>query len=263
MNYNLFKNILDNIKKDFNGDLPRLNLFGGEPLTHPDFKDIFLTAHQQGFPLRLYTNGDLLRENIHFISNLKDLNLEIMIGLHNNNFEALKKNINTLKKLTIPVDITCPTIFLSLNKLSFREIIKQFQNSELRTLIFGHSVTIQKNQEIFTSAFYEELVDINKYYQKNPKIKFFPQIENSNLLKFYKDPTYPAKPRCLNNFFCPIVQPNGEIFFCNRYPQAVGSLDKQTLQDIWNNSLYKKLREKTFHQDFHQECRNCCWGIYY
>lgn len=47
-----------------NLDMIRVNLFGGEPLLHPQFPEIYQFLYKKGFQISLITNGSLINQNI-------------------------------------------------------------------------------------------------------------------------------------------------------------------------------------------------------
>lgn len=60
----VFIGILDKVAKDFAGDLPMLNITGGEPLLRKDFFEIVNHANKLGFPWGMTSNGTLITKEV-------------------------------------------------------------------------------------------------------------------------------------------------------------------------------------------------------
>ncbi|SDB32723.1 radical SAM protein [Butyrivibrio sp. INlla16] len=59
-----WKRILDQVKVDFEGKLPQINITGGEPLLYPHFEEILSYAHSLGFTWGMTTNGTLITPEV-------------------------------------------------------------------------------------------------------------------------------------------------------------------------------------------------------
>ncbi|SDA62425.1 radical SAM additional 4Fe4S-binding SPASM domain-containing protein [Butyrivibrio sp. INlla18] len=59
-----WKDILDQIKEDFNGSLPQINVTGGEPLLYPGFEEVMSYAHSLGFKWGMTSNAILITPEI-------------------------------------------------------------------------------------------------------------------------------------------------------------------------------------------------------
>ena len=60
----VFKRVLDEVKRDFSPRLPMICITGGEPLLHRDFFEILSYAHILGFRWGMTTNGTLITKDI-------------------------------------------------------------------------------------------------------------------------------------------------------------------------------------------------------
>ncbi|AOZ95365.1 radical SAM/SPASM domain-containing protein [Butyrivibrio hungatei] len=59
-----WKDILDQIKEDFNGSLPQINVTGGEPLLYPGFEEVMSYAHSLGFKWGMTSNAILITPEV-------------------------------------------------------------------------------------------------------------------------------------------------------------------------------------------------------
>ncbi len=117
-----------------------LTLTGGEPLAHPDFKEIYRYSWQCGFLMTVYTNGTLITEEIANFW-LKMLPDRIEISMHGleedfdkitavqGSFEKCLRGIRLLVERKIP--LTLKTVGMTLNKdqvLKIQEYVRAFEN---------------------------------------------------------------------------------------------------------------------------------------
>ena len=59
-----WKDILDQIKEDFNGSLPQINVTGGEPLLYSGFEEVMSYAHSLGFKWGMTSNAILITPEV-------------------------------------------------------------------------------------------------------------------------------------------------------------------------------------------------------
>ncbi len=59
-----WKAILDQVKEDFEGSLPQINVTGGEPLLYPGFEEVMTYAHSLGFKWGMTSNAILITPEV-------------------------------------------------------------------------------------------------------------------------------------------------------------------------------------------------------
>ncbi len=59
-----WKQILDQVKEDFEGSLPQINVTGGEPLLYPGFEEVLSYAHELGFKWGMTSNAILITPEV-------------------------------------------------------------------------------------------------------------------------------------------------------------------------------------------------------
>lgn len=59
-----WKRILREVKEDFDGNLPQINVTGGEPLLYPHFEDVMSYAHELGFKWGMTSNAVLITKEV-------------------------------------------------------------------------------------------------------------------------------------------------------------------------------------------------------
>lgn len=83
---------------DFSDDEIVVHIYGGEPLIHPDIKNIVKFFRQNNCQVLLLTNGDL-------IENFKDLDVEFIVTYHPSNIQIndFIRNIQTAKDKIVSI----------------------------------------------------------------------------------------------------------------------------------------------------------------
>nr|MCR4903580.1 radical SAM protein [Butyrivibrio sp.] len=56
--------VLDELKEDFPGKIPQINITGGEPLLYPHFEEVMSHAHNLGFKWGMTSNGILITPEV-------------------------------------------------------------------------------------------------------------------------------------------------------------------------------------------------------
>lgn len=59
-----WKQILDQVKEDFEGSLPQINVTGGEPLLYPGFEEVLSYVHELGFKWGMTSNAILITPDV-------------------------------------------------------------------------------------------------------------------------------------------------------------------------------------------------------
>lgn len=115
------------------------NITGGEPLLHPDIKDILVHVYDKGMRTRLYTNGYLINDD--YIELFKKLDIyRVRISVDGINqethdtirgiksFKKIQDNIDKLTQAGIHVEIT--TTLMKNNLGDIHKLIQQLKNKE-------------------------------------------------------------------------------------------------------------------------------------
>ena len=134
----LTKENIKNISKDLESlHCHHITLTGGEPLSHPDFKEIYKYLYENNFLVSLNTNGSMLNEEyISFFEQYPPLSIEVSLyGTDDKtyynftktqvSFDLLTKNILNLKNKNI--NVVLKNVLTSSNEENFYNI-KNFAN---------------------------------------------------------------------------------------------------------------------------------------
>ncbi len=263
---------------------PRLHLFGGEPLLHPDFEKILTLMDESGIKSSLTTNGVLLEKFADKISSsgldqinvsLDDLgeehdllrNFRGCFGRVLGGIKALRgKKKSGWQNKTI--NINC--LIGENNYFRLTDMVNYFikNNLNINLLAFQHSYfdpTAQQPQI--------DLVVLKIQIEAVTKIKapfeivFIPKIKNKDLEEFYfLDKKKSFKNSCLMPWLGLSILPNlevtpgGGVLGCNL---VIGDLKKSSLKEIWRSQSLNDFREKIRQKSMPAACSRCCHRRYY
>jgi len=66
-------------------------------------------------------------------------------------------------------------------------------------------------------------------------------------------------PACMLMTYYIRINPDGQVLPCcySEYPEVMGNVLEQSLEEIWNGKAYRRLRKQIFTRRFNKVCRNC------
>lgn len=62
---------------------------------------------------------------------------------------------------------------------------------------------------------------------------------------------------CLDPWFLPFVQPNGDVWPCCWFHESLGSISEQPFHEIMNGASFKELRKELLSGELRAACQNC------
>lgn len=289
-----FEDILADIKKSFLIK-PKLHFFGGEPLLNPYFSQILDLADDYGMETSITTNGILLEQHLDQIlkSNLKQINISIDdIGQKSDQIKQFKgcfqKVIDNIKKLRNKqgkkkkiININCVIIPDNYDHLIDLALYLRDNMMDIDVLAFQHMYFSPTGDKLkIDLAVLKSQIEKLKNLKTKFDILLIPNIKSKDLSAYYliDDKVLYLRPRRMkqdraifkNNCNIPWfglnilpnleVTPGGAALGCNR---VVGYLKKQTLKEIWNNSLMKQFRKNIIKYGLPKICFRCCYRQYY
>ena len=142
-----FSQIKDEISTMIDTGLLFCTLSGGEPMLHPDFKEIYKLLKTSGVIVEVYSNGSLLDyETIELFKEFPPHRIEISVygidnnkfykAVGNNHFEPTQILENIIKLKQAGINVECKT---PINKLTLDEFSKVKKWAEVNEVVFSYS----------------------------------------------------------------------------------------------------------------------------
>ena len=246
-----------------------ITLSGGEPLLHDNFIGILQKCRALDFSVNVLSNLTLLTDAMMdemvknpllsvqtSIYSMTDSVHDAITGVHG----SLNKTISGLRKLQsigVPLQISCPV--MRMNKASFADVVS-----------FGESNGIQVATDfvIFASLDHKggnlecrlSLDDIRSAFSLRATDEY---VRNLRELAAEREALSSKDPICSVCRYYLCVSVDGTAYPCPGWQnKIVGDLNKQTINEIWNNSrIVKELRNvrcANFNKCVHCQDRGYC-----
>ena len=276
----------------------RIQLTGGEPTLRDDFVSIVKEAVSLNFNVSLSSNlswlgGDILTLfrnksigdlTFSFHSANHDIN-DAIVG-QNGATSKIKSNLNILRKLDNPPNLTLNCVVLNQNYNSLIEVVEYAKSMEIGCLRFSqlelfydeHSA-LQLNRDQLTKYYWDivpEIVKISKNLglkvEFRPTLPFRPDspnykksinwlIDNHSEKKYGLG--YPTKT-CISPQVMTEIRSDGGVYPCCNAKRSkdllMGNIKHQSFSEIWNLSKYREFRNNTSNMK-HEVCINCKDGL--
>jgi radical SAM protein with 4Fe4S-binding SPASM domain len=110
-----------------------------------------------------------------------------------------------------------------------------------------------------------KLSDEIKNIRRSPKIKTYPNLSNTDILKYYSEGTGVRK-RCVAPFFAAVIKPNGDVKFCPDEwidDYILGNILNDSFHNIWNNKQAQNFRRVLLREKHFPCCQRCGWMYSY
>ena len=240
--------------------LPKIILWGGEPLVCPFFDELAEKLFEMGFTLQLITNGTLIDKHIDVIKRYFErvyVSVDGLSELHDSirgkgTFEKTRKNISMLdcNKVTI-MTVATP----GLDIVTFAD---EFKNYEifLQTMIALSKEETENYKIWFKDNFDGEATEIDSWQIEGfkPSIRSLPQ----NVI--FKGHGENAKNVfCLSPFRHVHISWNGNLLYCTDfYDFSAGNVRDDTVINIFCNEKSERFREEILSGRC-ITCSHCSW----
>ncbi|MBN3032599.1 MAG: radical SAM protein [Candidatus Saganbacteria bacterium] len=252
------RRIEENLRRSFR-HRPRIHLFGGEPTVNRDFMEIVRLFAGCGYRLSLTTNGVELGKylaGLQAVRQLKEINISLNT-LDINNALKLAGQLGHIK-----ININCP--INRSNQKELTRIAAALAGGRVNSLTFQHATFAKSAPPDIDPEVVAEQVKGLKSKRAGFPILFLPEIKPGDIKKYYTDPAFPYKDKCVFPWFVLFIQPNGDIIPCDEVDEKMGNALTEDLAAIWNNGKYRRFRAGIIKKGVSAPiCFRCCHRQYY
>lgn len=257
---------------------PRLHLFGGEPLLHPEFKSILHLASHNHLPLSLTTNGVMLGRYLSDIlsSGLDQINLSLhssgdrhdaFVGIPGA-FAQVMRSISALRKeekkrslSPLIVNINCHINETNYdNLLNLPEYLEE-NKIKINALSFQHKYWQADDacKSLDMDVLKVQIAQLRKRKWSFP-VYSIPRAADRNLAEYYSGQKR-GLSRCnlpwvgLNVMPNLDILPGSGVLGCRR---VIGNLHDSALSEIWRGEKLKAFQGMV-NNTINPECHYCCY----
>lgn len=259
LDFDCFKTIIEQLKAM---GCKKITLTGGEPLLHPNFREIFECCIDMGFQVDLFTNGYYIDKYINLLKSKSPRRIEI--SLYGTNDETYKKickvndgytkvfsNLQLLKKEEINFSLKTIIMKSNFNEYEQMKIICEKLNVPFKfdvIILNSKNFTNSQDMNILGQEFnkFMEIVKRDKINNWNTYIQRYKERECCNLL--YK---------CFAGRKSVFISSFGGIRICNFAKFSEKNINDMLLKEIWQ-SFDEFLSIK---DDKNTECNKCKYRV--
>lgn len=243
-----------------------VTLSGGECITHPNFKEIYMALKRAGMLINIFTNGTAFNDKIiEMLGKYKPNKIEVSIYGHDNDsfykttgvkhgYKLFENNIKKLKELGINVLIKAPITKKNCSNLDkFINIAKSNKiEYKFGTFVFpmlnGDKVTL--NERLAA----KEIIDIE--FNDEHNLELFKKLVNNK--GFNKVEFNDKCSSCLNNF---IINSDNTFSYCGMMIEPKFKFtNRQEIEQAYINVM--DYRDKVKKMYYGSPCSSCKMASY-
>lgn len=240
--------------------LPKIMLWGGEPLVCPFFDELAECLFSMGFKLQTVTNGTMIHNHSEVLNRCFEriyVSIDGLKDLHNSIrgegvFEKVSDNLSLIDKCKVTI-MTVATPDLDINE--FAEYFSEYQII-LQTMIALREEEILQYKTWMKNTFDDDATEINSWQGESyvPEVSKLPQ--NVMFLPHGKNT---ANKFCLSPFRHIHISWNGNLLYCTDfYDFSAGNIREESILDIFHNGKSEKFREEVMRGRC-VTCEHCSW----
>ena len=244
-----------------------LALSGGEPLLHPDFKDIYIYAKEKGLIVSVFSNLNYIDDKL--LNLFKEYPVSSIstscYGFSDETYEAVTKrknsrkqffeNVNRLIEEEIPVDVK---YFVLKENIHEALIAKEYFNNRQVPFVFSYLLRAMDSGNID-----------NLSHQITPKQAIQLELRDENKVEYWKnryyssDNSYDERIKAWNQkrkYLCPIgvkgyyISANKNFYLCSSERLHGYNLKEGSFKYAWNIFRKQVIKEKPLK---HLKCLDC------
>ncbi|MVM37652.1 radical SAM protein [Spirosoma sp. HMF3257] len=293
----LLKHVIDQVATYF--PKAKLGYAFTEPLIYPHLLESLVYANNRGLYTMVTTNALTLKQKaaklveagLHEIC----ISLDGTAAIHNEirgnkkSFEKAVEGIDALNAFDSSPDITLIYALTEWNIDCMLPFLEFFKNHKIARVAFMHTqftdtkvaevhnskyghlyrATISNIQELdFSKMNLDKLLENIRYIKTNSypfEVFFSPEISTADQLTTYYFQTGKILGRhCPDVFSNMMIKSDGSVIPSHGrcYNLTVGNLYEESLQTIWNSSVFNKLRKDIMQAGgYFDACSRCCSGF--
>jgi radical SAM protein with 4Fe4S-binding SPASM domain len=236
-----------------------LDISGGEPLLHPDFKEIIEYAYSKELDIGIASNGYLLTSEIINLLIRCKVSLRISYDGYdeetysairgNNKFNIVKENIALAVNSGISISLVVVLHWKNVHNIfEYIKNAKDLNISKLRLMLFvplGRGAS--SSLKMISINDWKNVIVNHKNWGKEYGVEI---AVDSPLMAITENMICP----CLVGKFCLVVKSDGNVIPCSLLNKSVGNIYIDNIDDIWKNKLFDELNDVSL---LKEECTNC------
>lgn len=261
-----------------------IHLTGGEPFLRDDLYDIIACIKKRNFYCTINTNGSLISEER--TPWLKQFCPDhLLISLNSNKFGNDKSNlakesfdriiggIRYLVGLRRAKQVSVNIILNSFNIDRIIDFLMLVKGLGVKRICFQHvmptlEAAMGRNIDVVPDSIDSSigLVDHAKLNStikvikekaraERIRIRFSPELKPREVIQWYLGG---YSRRCFYHYFGTWIEPDGNVYVCQRFRRPLGNIKEINLLDIWKSENYRVFRKRSNLPYFRHECKNCC-----
>lgn len=226
----------------------------GEPLLHPQAKEMIRYAVKKISNVGVTTNGDLLDEkwtgffrkySVHLgisIDSFDNESRKFIHGTPESDFNRILGLVSDGTKKNPPLRATASFVLNKKNLTGIEEFLKRSKSSGFTGIGFYRLTTVPQTAKLQLSVKeYREAEKIVQNFSKsNPQIKVDFPFPADSLKKDFSLP-------CFEPMRFLIINSDGSTFGCNRSYRNLGNVIESSVEDVWNGRKFRKFRKDAFY----------------
>jgi radical SAM protein with 4Fe4S-binding SPASM domain len=240
-----------------------LTITGGEIFLRRDTLEIARHARRRGLALRLFTNATRIdRALAREIAELRPMAVEVSLyGAHQGPhheltrrrwaFRRTLRGVLLLRKHGVTVGLKTPLMSDSLDELD--SLVRLADRAGCRIAV-DPTVNARRDGNLAPTTLRADSERLARALQ-HPRLGLLPG-------KQLPGPRDPNAIPCALGRRTLRVAPNGDVFPCPTYPQAIGNVRERSLRELWaGGPLLERLRAVRI-RDLHGDCHGCSQSGY-
>lgn len=259
------------IDKIADAEIFRVQLTGGEPFLHPDLFEIISYISEKGLFCHLVTNGTLVGEEE--VTRLKQLGVySVQVSLCGSTPElhdsltgvegSYEATVNTIRELVRQRVGTY--VNMTVIKKNYEDVAN---TARVATKLGINNFTVTRFVPVEGLNTKELGLGQEEMYQVLDQLSQLELggVSSHQLISFpyciFPDPEklVGRVGKCGGGFYWMCISPDGTVRPCTCLPHQAGNISELSVEEIWNSSFFKEIRNLTY---IPVECHLCKYGAF-